>query len=40
MDKNIEVNYVSGVEKEDLDRALPHLRLSRENWSGRFVGRT
>jgi len=27
-------------EKEDVNRPLPHLRLSGENWSDRFVGRT
>jgi hypothetical protein len=33
------VNYVFITEKEDLDRALSHLRLSCENWSGGSVGR-
>ena len=27
-------------EKEDTNRALPHVRLSGENWSDRSVGRT
>ena len=27
-------------EKEDVNRPLPHLRVSGENWSDRFVGRT
>ena len=40
IDNKLVVNYVFTIRKEDLNRALPHLRLSSENWSGRFVGRT